>query len=142
MTTHDIKSVRALLEDAGLEIYRAHAEEIELAERVRLHIMDSGVRVKLKDGLVLRFSARSQRSDFPADSPDALYERVHQAIGIPCSSRGFAESERRVVEVKDPVDDSRMLDVWHEIVYEKTCDESSLVEELRWVLALEKYIGA
>lgn len=142
MTTLDIHKIRSLVEEAGLEVYQAHADEIEIAERIRLHIMDSGVRIKLADGLVIRFSARCQRSDFPGDSPDALFERVHQAVGIPVRTRGYAEAERRVIEVKDPSDDERMLDVWHEIVFEMPCEEQALIEELRWVLELEKYVGA
>lgn len=140
MTTLDIQKIRGLVEAAGLEIYQAHATELEIAERIRLHIMDSGVRVKVADNLVIRFSARSQRSDFPGESPDSLFERVHQAIGIPVQTRGYKEAERRVIEVKDPSDDDRMLDVWHEIVFEMTCQEATIIEELRWVLELEKYV--
>lgn len=142
MTTLDIQKIRGLVEEAGLEVYQAHADEIEIAERIRLHIMDSGVRVKVSDGLVIRFSARCQRSDFPGESPDALFERVHQAVGIPVRTRGYKEAERRVIEVKDPSDDDRMLDVWHEIVFEMPCEDPALIEELRWVLELEKYVGA
>lgn len=142
VTTHQIQKVTSLVEEAGLEVYQAHATEIEIAERIRLHIMDSGVRVKVADGLIIRFSARCQRSDFPGESPDALFERVHQAVGIPVQTRGYSEAERRVIEVKDPSDDGRMLDVWHEIVFEMPCDEPKLVEELQWVLELEKYVGA
>lgn len=141
MTTQDIQKIRGLVEGAGLEVYQAHATEIEIAERIRLHIMDSGIRVKVADGLVIRFSARCQRSDFPGESPDALFERVHQAIGIPVQARGYSEAKRRVIEVKDPSDEERMLDVWHEIVFEMPCEEPKLIEELRWVLELEKYVG-
>ncbi|MFT5358437.1 MAG: hypothetical protein ACI9KE_005675 [Polyangiales bacterium] len=140
--TQEIQKIQGLVEEAGLEIYQVHATEIEIAERIRLHIMDSGVRIKVADGLVIRFSARCQRSDFPGESPDALFERVHHAIGIPVQTRGYSEAERRVIEVKDPSDDERMLDVWHEIVFEMPCEESKLIEELRWVLELEKYVGA
>ncbi len=141
MTRHEISSIRAVLERDGIEIYQTHSEELEIAERVRLHMMDSGVRVKVSETLTVRFSARSQRSDFPSGSAEALFERVHEAVGVPASARGFSESERRIVEVKNPVDETKVLDVWHELVFEKTCTPDELVSEVRWALDLEKYVG-
>lgn len=138
--TPDITSIQSLLETAGIEIYQSHAAELEIAERVRLHMMDSGVRVKVDVGLTVRFSARSQRSDFPSSTVEALFQRVHEAVGIPASARGFSEAERRIVEIKNPVDDSKILDVWHELVFEKKCDAGELVDEVKWVLDLEKYV--
>ncbi|MBW1906830.1 MAG: hypothetical protein JRJ24_16290, partial [Deltaproteobacteria bacterium] len=46
-----------------MEIYRTDDRELQIAERVRLHIMDSGVRVVLNSGLLVQFTARTQRSD-------------------------------------------------------------------------------
>ncbi len=141
MATLDTSTIRTALEAAGLEIYRARPEAIELAERVRLHIMDSGVRVMLGDKPSVRFTARSQRSDFPNASPEDLLTRVRDVVGAAALERGFSEVETRVHPVTDPVDDSRVLDVWHEVVYDKAVGElSALVDEVRWALQVEKYV--
>lgn len=145
MSTSNLSSIKQALEDAGIEIYRARPSEIEVAERVRLHIMDSGVRVLLAEpgGEVrIRFTARSQLSDFPNAQPEDLFQRVRESIGAPASDRGYTEADATVLEVTDPVDGSRVLDVWHEVTYEKSSEVDQLVEEIRWALSVEKYVVA
>ena len=143
MTTLDTSTIREALEAAGLEIYRARDEEIEIAERVRLHIMDSGVRVVLGSAPTVRFTARSQRSDFPNSSAEELFDRVRAVVGSEALARGFVEKETRVHSVTDPVDDARVLDVWHEVVYDKPVAQlAELVDEVRWAVGVEKYIAA
>jgi hypothetical protein len=137
----DVQSVKRALQDAGVEIYRLSAEEIQVAERVRLHIMDSGVRVRLQKGVHIRFTARSQQSDFPNSHADDLFAKVRGAIGQKASPRGYAELDAITVHVKDPVDEGRILDVWHEVTYEKPADLDSLVEEVQWALELDKYVA-
>src|SRR6185295_16832494 len=51
--------------DAGLEIYRANGSEIRIAERVRVHLMDSAVAITIRDQPLINLTVRSQRSDFP-----------------------------------------------------------------------------
>jgi hypothetical protein len=39
------------------------------------------------------------------------------------------------------VDDSKTLDVWHEVVYEKPTDDlDEVIDEVRWALGLEKFV--
>ncbi len=136
-------SIREALENAGIEIYRSTPDEVHVAERVRLHIMDSGVRVLSKgDRVSVRFTARSQRSDFPNADSTALFLRVREDVGTRAKARGYEEQETAVREVKDPVDEARVLDVWHEVIYEKPTDDDNLVEEVRWALSVEKYVTA
>ena len=141
MSTPDLQTVKTALVAAGLEIYRTHASEIQVAERVRLHLMDSGVRVIVGDPISVCFTARSQKSDFPGVAAKDLFEKVREAIGKDASAHGFAESRAHTIEVKDPVDASKVLDVWHEVTYVKTTDEAGLVDEVRWALEVEKYVG-
>lgn len=143
LTDLDVGAVKTALEAAGLEIYRVRAEEIQLAERVRLHIMDSGVRVVVVEATAwIRFTVRSQKSDFPNAQPDELFERVRVRVGDGANERGFTEKESRVHQVTDPVDENKVLDVWHEVVYEKAlASEDELVDEVRWALAVEKYVA-
>ncbi len=138
-----VGDIKSALEEAGLEIYRVRAEEIQLAERVRLHIMDSGVRVIVAEAHAwIRFTVRSQKSDFPNAQPDELFDRVRQRVGEGANERGFSEKESRVHQVTDPVDENKILDVWHEVVYEKSLAEpDDLVDEVRWALGVEKYVS-
>ena len=89
----------------------------------------------------MRFTARSQRSDFPNADSDDLFGRVREQVGQPATARGYAETTTHVHEVTDPVDDTRILDVWHEVVYEKTTAAEDLVDEVRWALDIEKYVS-
>lgn len=143
MSQPDVQRVKQALIDAGVEIYRANDSEIQVAERVRLHIMDSGVRVELGTPARVLFTVRSQRSDFPHAKPDELFAKVRTPVGAQASARGYTEQDATTVEVKDPVDDSKILDVWHEVTYAKDLsDLGALVEEVRWALDIEKYVGA
>lgn len=136
-----IQDIQQALADAGMEIYRSDECELQIAERVRLHIMDSGVRVVLGDGLTVQFTARTQRSDAPSAEPDELFRQVRRAVGEQAGSRGYEESSAEIVEVKDPVDEARVLDVWHEVTYRKALQQvDEAVSEVRWALDLEKYV--
>ena len=139
MSHLDVAQLKKILTDAGIEVFRTTADEIQIAERVRLHIMDSGVRVGLS-GPTVRFTARSQRSDFPSSNDEQLLEIVRASIGAEADARGFTEASTSVNEVPDPGNPERVLDVWHEILFEKVVPEAdALVAEVRWALAVEKY---
>ena len=139
--TLTIQDIQQALSDAGVEIYRTDAQELQIAERVRLHIMDSGVRVALNGGLVVQFTARTQRSDAPSALAEDLFRRVREEVGGQAGMRGYQESHAEIVEVKDPVDDARVLDVWHEVTYRKPLAAvADAVTEVRWALDLEKYV--
>jgi len=139
--TLTIQDIQQALADAGVEIYRTEDQELQIAERVRLHIMDSGVRIVLSDALAVQFTARTQRSDAPSAQSEELFRRVREEIGERAGSRGYEESRAEIVEVKDPVDEARILDVWHEVTYRKPLAESDdAVAEVRWALDLEKYV--
>lgn len=155
MTT-DVKQLKADLTSAGIEVYRTKKTEIHIAERIRLHIMDSGIRLQILDtgageespvsspsGERLRvlFTARTQKSDFPDTAAPTLFEKVRSAIGTAAAARGFAEESSGTVEVKDPMDESRVLDVWHEVTYQKdAADTNAALDEIRWALELERYV--
>lgn len=139
--TLTIQSIQQALANAGVEIYRTDEHELQIAERIRLHIMDSGVRVVVRNGLAVQFTARTQRSDAPSAQPDELFRRVREEVGERAGSRGYLESNAEIVEVKDPVDEARVLDVWHEVTYRKPLDAvDDAVAEVRWALDLEKYV--
>jgi hypothetical protein len=139
--TLSIQSIQQALASAGVEIYRTDDHELQIAERVRLHIMDSGVRVVVRDELAVQFTARTQRSDAPSAQSDELFRLVREEVGERASERGYDEASAEIVEVKDPVDEARVLDVWHEVTYRKTLEGTDeAVNEVRWALDLEKYV--
>jgi len=139
--TLTIQDIRDALADAGVEIYRSEPGELQIAERVRLHIMDSGVRVVMNGEVVVLFTARTQRSDAPSAHAEELFRRVREEIGEQAGSRGYQESRAEIVEVKDPVNEARVLDVWHEVTYRKPLSAlDDAVAEVRWALDLEKYV--
>jgi len=143
VSTPDVPELKKALVDAGFEIYRTNEDEIQLAERIRLHIMDSGVRVRTGPNLTIEFTARSQRSDFPNADADELFDRVRAVVGGPAHERGFREKAYATVNVTDPVNDARILDVWHEVTYLKSTEAlPDFLEEVRWALGVEKYVGA
>ena len=139
--TLTIQDIQQALSDAGVEIYRTDDRELRIAERVRLHIMDSGVRVVLNGGLAVQFTARTQRSDAPSALAEELFRRVRAEIGEQAGRRGYEESRAEIVEVKDPVNEARVLDVWHEVTYRKPLAAvADAIVEVRWALDLEKYV--
>jgi hypothetical protein len=139
----DLKQLKEELVKAGLEVYRTRPpSEIHVAERVRLHLMDSGIRVHLTSGLSVVFTARIQRSDFPSVADEQLFARVRAAVGAQAIEHGYREEGSQTVEVKDPMDDKRVLDTWHEVTYAKAeIAHSELLDEIRWALALERYLS-
>ena len=139
-----LDGLKKALEEAGLEIYQVLSNEIHIAERIRVHIMDSGVRVVCNsdENTSVRFVVRSQRSDFPNASTDELFERVRNAAGDIAFGRSYEELQTDIRQIKDPVDASKILDVWHEITYEKKISEvSELLSEVRWALSVEKFVA-
>jgi len=137
----DPKQLKETLVHAGLEVYRSRPTEIHVAERVRSHIMDSGVKLFIGDSLEVRFAARTQRSDYPEIPDEQLFERVREMVGQPALARGFSETGAGAIEVKDPIDPARTLDVWHEVTYVKRVDDvDAAIDEIRWALGVDRYV--
>ncbi len=134
----DTTRVKTALEDAGVLIYRALDDEVQVAERVRLHIMDSGVRVRWNDDEPeVVFTVRAQRSQFPDASPEELLMRVRASVADAASERQYTEV---VASSRDVTHEQTLLDVWHEVTYAKRTDLDLLVDEVKWALAIEKYV--
>jgi hypothetical protein len=136
-------SLRALaraLAASGVEIFSEQESELRIAERVRMHLMDSGVRVRVKDGgLEVLFVATATRSAHPSASPDELFSRIRATTGNVALARGYRELAEARREARDPMGPRRVLDVFYELEYAiSLSDPASLVDEVRWALDLEK----
>lgn len=139
----DAKQLKENLVHAGLEIYRTRPAEVHVAERVRSHIMDSGVKLFVHHGATLevRFAARTQRSDYPEVADDVLFARVRSTVGTEAMARGFVELASDTIEVKDPIETERTLDVWQEVTYAKPVEDvGAAIEEIRWALGVDRYV--
>jgi hypothetical protein len=140
MKPTSLESVRSALLEAGLDVFRVDTDAVHLAERVRSHLMDAGVRVRYSRQLGVDVTVRSQRSDFPTDSADQSFARVRKAVATSAEARGFKETSARAREILDPVDDTTVLDVWYELTFSKDAASASLIDDVRWALALAKCV--
>lgn len=123
---------------AGFEVYRTRGDRVHLADRVRENLlMDSGVFVDASRSTV-GFIVRAQRSDFPSEADDRLFERA-RSLADAASSRGYAESLHEVRAVADPGDPARTIDTWCEIGFERQVSSvDAAIDEVRFVMSLEK----
>lgn len=140
-----IQELKRNLLAAGLEIYRTRPDAVHLAERPRDNqILDAGISVRpaAPDGtLELRVVMRCQRSDFPRDAAEALYDKVRELAKDSIVARGFHEIETREQRMPDPGDKSRTLDVWYEVCFARTVGTfEDAVKEAKFALSLEKYV--
>jgi hypothetical protein len=142
VTTLTLDVVKTAILDAGLEVFRTKEDTIQLAERVRSHLMDAGIRVRVQDGVsTVLVTVRSQRSDFPAASQDDLFSKVRAGVGHDALARGFSEIDAKPREIQDPVDDTRVLDVWYEVTFGKPiASTSALVDDVQWAMRLPKCV--
>jgi hypothetical protein len=141
MSSSTPSELKKLLLAEGFEVYRTLSDQIVLADRVRDNlIMDSGVAARLGPVPSVRFTVRAQASDFPADSPEQIFERARR-MATEALKRDYHEVSVNSVEVRDPGDSSLTLDIWHEVAFEKKLSTSAeLIAELRYALALEKTV--
>ena len=147
-------SLKKALLDANFEIYGEDATALRLAERHRYHLMDAGVDVapvaaagdrgaegEPELAFLVRFTARAQKSDFPHVESSRIYAAIRAHFGEATHEHGFRVDDEAVHEVADPVDGSRILDVWFETRFAKRVESlDAVIEEVRWALALEKYV--
>lgn len=139
MSSTTPSELKKLLLAEGFEVYRTQSDQIVLADRVRDNlIMDSGVAARFGAVPSVRFVVRAQASDFPADSAEQIFERA-RLLATDALTRDYREVATNSVEVHDPGDSSKTLDVWHEVTFEKRLSTNAeLIAELRYALALEK----
>jgi hypothetical protein len=146
--TPSIQELKKTLVAAGLEIFRTRPDAVHLAERPRPNqILDAGIAVKLagpehaEGSYELRVVLRCQRSDFPRETPDQLWNRVRELAQPDVTAVGYDEVEQRELPVFDPGDKTKTLDTWYELVYSRVLpDVETAIEEAKRVLPVEKFV--
>lgn len=140
MSALPIKELRRSLVDAGLEVFRVKDDEVHLAERQNLHLMEAGVRIRASEPIRVTVTARAQRSDAPGLSPDALFELVRDGVR-PLTALGFEEIAVQSRELFSVSDNSQVLDVWYEVTLGQSFETlDDAIGTTRRVLAVERYI--
>ena len=130
--------VKKALVSAGFVVYRTRGDVIHVAERARENlIMDAGIRVRASEPAVI-LMVRAQRSDFPHEPEDAMFDRARKLARI-AVERGYSEGGTQMTPLPDPNDEARTLDSWFEVSYEKrVADLEQAMTEVAFALSIEK----
>ena len=117
-----------------------------LAERVRENlILDSGIRVRpteSEDQFEVRLVLRAEKSDFPSEEDDQLFQRV-RSLAAPALELGYAEVSAQVTPVKDPSDAEKTLDTFYELSLLKSVDGgmAAVATEVKRAFTLAKTVA-
>lgn len=140
MDNIDVKQLKKALEAAGLEVFRTRGEEVHLAERHNLQLMEARVRVRGGATPSVTVVVHAQRNDAPQLDDAALFALVRSRLdGL--LARGYVEHDaaaRRITSVSDPL---HLLDTWYEVTLVRpvsSLDEA--VVEARAAFAAERYV--
>lgn len=118
MNAADLKKA---LQQEGLQIYRSLPGEVRIAERVRENlILDSGISVTLE--LDVRVVFRTERRSFPAESEHSLFARARTLASV-AKAHGLVELRAESAEIKDPSDESRVLDEVFEVTFTRRAND-------------------
>jgi len=140
-----IQDLKRSLTAAGLEIYRTRPDAVHLAERPRDNqILDAGISIRPsgdEGAMEVRVVMRCQRSDFPREEAEKLYDRVRELARPDLVARGYAEIETREQHMLDPGDKTKTLDTWYELVFSRTLPTlQAAIDAAKHALKLEKYV--
>jgi hypothetical protein len=133
-----VAEIKKALVAAGIEVYRTEGDLVHIAERVRENLlMDAGISIHA-GALKVVFVVTAQRSEFPDDGDERLFERARQQARS-AIDRGYREASAEARDVVHPSDARRRLDTFCEVQFEKVAsDVDAAVAEARFILGLDK----
>lgn len=135
------KELRRVLLDSGLEVFRVKDDEVHLAERQNLHLMEAGVRIRCGESYGVTIVARAQRSDAAARHADEQFAFVREGIREILAA-GFVETGADSRTLYSVSDSTQVVDVWYEItVHREYSDLESMIAGVRHALSIERYIS-
>lgn len=137
LTVKDLK--RALI-DAGMEVFRVRDEEVHLAERQNVQLMEAGVRTRLGGTPKVTVVARAQRNDAPSLTDQVAFELVRQRLSA-LREAGYTEVSAETRELRSVSDPNQIIDVWYEVTFERPVGSlEEAVSETQRALAAERYV--
>lgn len=140
MSVVDVKDLKKALVAAGLEVFRTRGEEVHLAERQNVSLMEAGVRVRGGAAPAVFVVARAQRSDASTTHAEHLLDLVrsrNQAL----LDAGFREVDASTRDIRSVSDESHIVDTWYEVTFTRDVEGlEGLVREAQVALAAERYV--
>ncbi len=136
----DVKELKRSLVTAGLEVFRTRGEEVHLAERQNVQLMDAGVRVRGGASPLVTVVMRAQRNDAPTLGTDAMFDAVRaRAEGL--RAAGYAEVTSAAREIRSVSDPEHLLDVWFEVTWQRAvASHEEAVTEAQRAISTERYV--
>jgi hypothetical protein len=135
----DVKDLKKALVASKLEVFRVRADEVHLAERQNVQLMEAGVRVRGGEAPGIVVVVRAQRNDAPALSAEAFYDLV-RSRSTALSDAEFTEVAARAREIRS-VSDASLTDVWYEVEWTRaTLDLEETVAEAKRAMSVERYV--
>lgn len=136
----NVKDLKRALVSAGLEVFRVRDDEVHLAERQNVQLMEAGVRARGGSTPRVTVVARAQRNDAPSLNEASLFDAVRSHVAE-LRAAGYHEVGAAAREIRSVSDQSHVLDVWYEITLERTVDTlDEAVAEVQRALHVERYI--
>lgn len=137
---HTIAELQDLLIRNGFEVYTVEATTLHVAERLRFHLLDSGIRLFATEPLRLRFTVRSERSHAPSLSPSAHFARVRDAVAPQAAEADYYEAGTDTRLIPDPNHERELLDIWYEMHFHKPVTPQTLPDEVRYCLIQPRFV--
>jgi hypothetical protein len=136
----NVKDLKRALVGAGFEVFRVRDDEVHLAERQNVQLMEAGVRARAAGSPRVLVVARAQRNDAPSLSEQALYELI-RARNAGMVSAGYRETAAIAREIRSVSDHDHVLDVWYEVTFERPVESiEEAVDEVRRAMETERYV--
>ena len=136
----NVKDLKRALVSAGLEVFRVRDDEVHLAERQNVQLMEAGVRARAGATPRVTVIARAQRNDAPAQTESALYDLI-RGRSTDLLAAGYQEVGAVRREIRNVSDDSHILDVWYEVTFVRDVDSlDEAVLEVQRALKAERYV--
>jgi len=134
------RELKRALVAAGLEVFRTQGEEIHLAERQNVSLMEAAVRVRGGEAPMVIVVARAQRSDAVAAREDQLFELVRRRSATLVEA-GFREVSAESREIRSVSDFAHVVDTWFEVTFARDAsDIEGLVSLALLAIRADRYV--
>lgn len=135
----DVKELKKALLETGLEVFRVRGDEVHLAERHNLQLMEARVRVAGGGSPTVTVVLHAQRSDAPRMEAEGMFREV-RARAEAFRQDGYEEVDAIPREICS-VNDGAVLDIWYEVTLRRGVESvAEAVREARRAIDTERYV--